>query len=121
MSTLQDDPRFIRFDTPYDGLRAMMRTLLTYYHKYGLDTVESIINRWAPPAENATDSYAYAVSLHMGVKRREVIDLTHKNTLTALAEAITMHENGKTPLAQALPRYWYDDSVYAAAATAALT
>ena len=121
MSTMQDDPRFIRFDKPGDGLRALMKTALTYYHKHGLDTVESIVNRWAPPVENKTDSYAYSVALHMGVKRREVIDLTERNTLIALAEAITIHENGHPAKGERIPKYWYDDSIYAEAATSALT
>jgi len=39
--SVQTDSEFVEFDDPVDGLRALMRLLLIYHVKYGLDTVES--------------------------------------------------------------------------------
>lgn len=93
----QFDPDFVEFETPEMGLRALMRVLLTYYRKYRLDTVESIINRFAPPHENATDGYIHHVARRLGVKRRAVIDLESPAVLLALAQGIVAHENGAAP------------------------
>lgn len=114
----QTDRDFITFTMPVYGLRALMKTLLTYHLKYGLDTVESIINRYAPPVENATDAYIYAVAKRMGVKRTGKIDLCAQNVLVALVQAIVLHENGKPPQGR-LPN-WYDASVYTQAAALVL-
>jgi len=113
----QQDTAFIQFDTPLAGLRALMKLLLIYYAKYGLDTVESLINRFAPPHENATDQYIYAVMRQLKVKRQEKIDLCKPATLTALARAIVQQENGT---AAAPDAEWYPASLYAEAAQLAL-
>lgn len=118
-STLQDDPSFIRFEDPLHGLRALMKLLLTYQEKYDLDTVESLINRFAPPVENATDNYIYCVSKALGVKRIDHIDLGVPDYLIRIAQAITAHENGECP-DKSLP-FWYPESVYESAAKMALT
>lgn len=114
----QEDESFVEFTEAVFGLRALMRLLLTYYLKYGLDTVESIINRFAPPYENATDHYIRSVSKRMGVDRRAVIDVAARQTLLSLARAIVLHENGRPP--QGRPPCWYDNGVYEAAANLAL-
>jgi hypothetical protein len=81
----QADADFAEFVSPLYGLRALMKTLLAYYHRHGLDTVLSIINRYAPPHENATDAYVHAVSKRLGVKRTERLNLAAKPVLVALA------------------------------------
>lgn len=116
--TAQLDPSFVEFATPVMGLRALMRVLLTYYLKFGLDTVESIINRWAPPHENATDHYIHHVARRLGVKRRQRINVTDKAILTGLAVAIARHENGAPPAEQ--PEGWYTQKTYDDAADKAL-
>lgn len=110
---VQADADFVEFVTPTDGLRALMKLLLTYQRKYGLDTVESIINRYAPPHENATDHYIYHVCKKLGVRRRDVISLENRALLTLLAKAIIRHENGPPP--KGLPPDWYSEDVFAAA------
>lgn len=116
MSTLQDDPRFIRFDDPKYGLRALMKILLTYFHKYNLNTVESIISKYAPPVENATDSYINAVASRINVQPKDPIHV--EKYLVPLAQAIVVHENGKCP-DPTLP-YWYPETTYREASTMAL-
>jgi hypothetical protein len=115
---VQADREFVEFDTPVSGIRALMVLLLTYYRKYQLDTVESILNRFAPPHENATDHYIWSVAKRLGVKRGQRLHLADRDTLVALAQAIVRHENGR-PHAPA--EEWYDVSLFRQAAQMALT
>lgn len=91
------DPRFIVFREAKWGIRALARVLITYQDRHGLDTVEGIINRWAPPGENKTGAYVAAVARRMGVGRTEKLDLQDYRTLRPLVEAIIHHENGVQP------------------------
>ncbi len=104
------DHEFVEFVSPVFGLRAIMKILLTYHYKYGLDTVQSIINRWAPPHENATDSYATHVARFLGVKRYDIIAVP--DMLVKLAQAITIHENGYPHHSHNMPKHWYPKTVY---------
>lgn len=115
-STLQDDPRFIRFEAASDGIRALMKILLTYTEKYKLGTVRGLINRWAPPNENDTSSYIDAVAKHLEVDYDTTISV--KQYLIPLAQAIIFHENGQ-PF-ENYPKYWYDDTIYQEAYKSAL-
>ena len=115
---LQDDSAFVSFIDATSGLRALMKTLLTYHMKYTLDTVESIINRWAPPHENPTDHYAHNVARLLKVQRQDRLDLTSKPLLVLLAKAIVWQENGQP--GEPLPAFWYGDDLYSLAADRAL-
>lgn len=88
------EPRFAVFDSPEYGFRALVKTLLTYQRKYGLLTVRSIINRWAPPSENNTNAYAAEVAKALGVDVTTVIRVDEPATAFQLAKAIARHENG---------------------------
>lgn len=61
------DKEFCEFQTMAFGFRAAFRTLITYYTKHDCKTLEKIINRWAPPYENNTQSYITQVKLKAGV------------------------------------------------------
>lgn len=113
----QRDLEFVEFQHPLYGLRALMRVLLTYYSRHGLDTVQSVINRWAPPHENATDNYAHAVAKSLGVDRFSSLKLSDRRILIRLAQAITLYENGTPPNGLG----WYEESLYIKAADLALT
>jgi len=114
----RSDPDFVEFTTPLYGLRALMKVLLTYYLKYGLDTVECVINRFAPPHENATDRYIYDVTKALRVKRTEKLSLASAPVLIALAAAIVMKENGRPP--PDMPADWYAPALYRQAASLVL-
>jgi hypothetical protein len=92
-----NDPRFATFDTPEAGIRALAKNLIAYNDKHGLNTVEGIINRWAPPGENKTSSYVQAVAKELGVKPGDVLNVRDPETLIRLTSAIIRHENGKQP------------------------
>ena len=56
------DPAFCEFTEMKYGYRAAFRLLMKYYRKYGLHSVQAIINRWAPPSDgNATNAYVKQV------------------------------------------------------------
>ena len=75
MSEEQTDPRFVTFESPEMGVRAMARTLNTYYTRYGLDDINGIVSRWAPPTENDTQAYIRFVSEKTGIPRNKTITL----------------------------------------------
>lgn len=86
-------PRFARFLEPKWGIRALMRTLITYHDRHGLNTVEGIINRWAPTVENDTSSYVRFVARRLNVGPSDKIDVYDYDTMISLANAIIFHEN----------------------------
>ncbi|WOT63232.1 structural protein [Pseudomonas aeruginosa] len=90
------EPRFARFDTAHNGIRALAKLLLNYRKVYGLRTVESLIARWAPSNENNTRAYATAVARAMGVPPQAGLHMD-QDTLAALVTAIIRHENGQQP------------------------
>ena len=57
---------FCHFQSIEWGLRAAFCLLRTYAVKYRLNSVKDIINRWAPPSENNTQSYIRHVCLLTG-------------------------------------------------------
>lgn len=93
----QTDNDFLVFSRPEYGIRALCRTLRTYQRKYGLRDVQSIINRFAPPIENDTQSYVHSVCLKLDVKPDTPIDLAEKGIMLNLLKAIIRHENGEQP------------------------
>lgn len=89
--------RFARFTAPEWGIRAIARVLITYQDKHDLKTVRSIIDRWAPPSENDTSSYAKSVAAKLKVSPDDAIDVYEYDTMRVLVEAIIQHENGVQP------------------------
>lgn len=102
------DGRFATFDTPEAGIRALAKTLITYQEKHGLNTVEGIVNRWAPPKENNTGAYVRAVADAIGLEPTTPLNLRDASTLQKLAGAIIHHENGAQPYPDAVLRSGVD-------------
>lgn len=92
--SLRTDKDFCQFASPVYGLRAIVKLIFTYHDKYGLDTIEGIINRYAPPNENNTIGYIVRVSEKLGIHPNEPIELTDK-ALVLLVRAICGVENGE--------------------------
>jgi hypothetical protein len=105
------DVRFVVFNTPHDGIRALAKLLLTYFNKYRHNTVQAIISRWAPQVENNTNAYVNHVSKALGVEPDSKIVLTNPDTLERIVTAIIVHENG---------RCLYDDATIVKAVDSAL-
>lgn len=95
------DDEFETFDSPENGIRAGVKIILTYRYKYGLDTIRSIINRWAPPSENNTSAYIDDVSDRVGLDANSALDLDDKELFGDLIQAIIHHEQGSQPYTDA--------------------
>lgn len=92
------DPRFIVFEAPIWGLRAIARVLRTY-RRQGHTTIRAIINRWAPPIENPTAAYIDAVAREVGIGPDVPVP---EERVQALMQAIVRFENGTQPYDPAL-------------------
>lgn len=91
------DDAFETFETPLVGIRALAKILLNYARRRQLNTVDEIIDRWAPPNENDTDAYVAAVALALQVEPTTVIEIEDLKILRPLVVAIIKHENGVQP------------------------
>jgi hypothetical protein len=92
------ETEFCVFISPIYGIRALAKLLKnSYYDRHNLYTVRAIIDRFAPPVENLTNSYISHVSDCLQVGADERIDLNDTLTLHSLVDAIIMHENGGNP------------------------
>nr|WP_305880531.1 structural protein [Vibrio cholerae] len=106
-----NDGRFIIFDSPVNGIRAMYRTLMTYRNKYvgelgiggaGFDSVGEIIRRWAPPVgsfngveyRQNTQAYINHVCKILNCSENDRLPL---DKYPELIKAIIKHENGLQP------------------------
>jgi hypothetical protein len=98
-------PRFARFDSPENGIRALAKLLINYRGKdgipgvgrKGIDTVRETISRWAPGVENDTESYITSVARAVGVEPNQPIEIRSRDVLLAVTNAIIKHENGGNP------------------------
>lgn len=98
-------PRFARFDSPENGIRALGKLLINYRGKdgmpgvggKGIDTALETVNRWAPSNENDTQAYASAVAKRLGVKPTDPINIKDPATLRGMVLSIIIHENGGNP------------------------
>lgn len=97
----QTDPDFFQFSDAKWGIRALARLAINYQDRHGLNTVEKIISRWAPPVENATSAYVAHVASRLGIAATEPIDVHDYRVLRPLVEAIITHENGCQPYSAA--------------------
>ncbi len=93
--------RFARFETAFDGLKAMARQLLRYFDGKTtgrrLQTISEIISTWAPGNENNTAAYIKRLSDMMGVSPNARLNLRDPSTMSALMGGIIHHENGRNP------------------------
>ncbi|MER1708678.1 structural protein [Proteus mirabilis] len=100
LSAQQTDKDFCQFVSPEYGIRAIYKLLQTYQKKYELNTVESIIDRYAPPNENDTTGYINRAAKDIGVSVNEPINVSSKPVAIALATAIVGVELGYQPYSQ---------------------
>jgi hypothetical protein len=99
------DPEFDTFISAAYGFRALVKIILNYKKKYGINTVRGIISRWAPPNENDTEGYIRFVSVMAGFGADQELPFDN-HTLFLLAKAISIKENGRRPESG---RPWFED------------
>lgn len=95
------EQRFARFNTPEEGIRALANQVSSYYNGTSraagyqkLQTLSSIISKWAPANENNTNQYIDNVSKYLGVSPTDKIDVSNPEVMTHLVRAIATKEGG---------------------------
>lgn len=100
--------RFARFETAYDGLKALSRQLMRYFEGKTtgkpLQTLNDIISTWAPGNENNTGAYIAQLSKMMGVAPDAILNLKDPQIMSSLMNGIIHHENGRNPYPSELVR-----------------
>ena len=86
------DPAFKQFVSIDWGYRAMFK-LLNNYISAGTDTIEEIINKYAPPVENNTNSYINTVVSRSGVSKNTKLYINDER-LIKIVSAMSFVENG---------------------------
>ena len=97
MAEVQNDRAFCQFKSLEYGWRAAFYLLTrTYYHKYRLYTIRTIIRRWAPASENNTEAYIQNVSKLTGILPDEPLGIPSEqpSRWMALGAAMAIQENG---------------------------
>lgn len=94
LRSVQTDREFFQFEEMKWGYRALFRTLQNYRRIHGCRTITDFITRWAPSSENNTLAYIKSVCFQLGVPSVYVPDVDDRETMCALAAAISKHENG---------------------------
>lgn len=91
--------RFCEFKDAASGIRAIARTLITYFDKRKaqdgspIDTVAEVVARWAPSFENSTSAYANHVAKLMSVDPDQILDIKSYDVMYGLVTGIIAHEN----------------------------
>lgn len=96
----QSDKAFEQFESMQYGVRAGLIILKKYMSGYNgltekFNTIEKIINRWAPPSENNTRSYIERVSKLSGIPSRQQISFSNRNYMVAIVDAMIRVECGQ--------------------------
>lgn len=97
---VQKDRAFEEFQTMQFGIRAgfiILRKYITGYN--GLcakrNTITKIIQRWAPPSENATQNYIDFVAKDMGISPHQTIAFGNRSLMVSLVYAMIFVECGQ--------------------------
>lgn len=97
---VQKDRAFEEFETIQFGIRAGFIILRKYITGYGglcakRNTITEIIQRWAPPSENATQKYIDFVAKDMGISPDQTIAFGNRSLMVKLVDAMIFVECGQ--------------------------
>lgn len=87
------DAEFEQFDTPEHGIRAMAKIILTYYHN-GINTIDGVVTKWAPPSENPTAAYIENVCSRCGYQATAKLMFTSLDDLAPVIMGMIDQEQG---------------------------
>lgn len=87
------DRAFKQFQSMAYGYRAAF-VILGSYLACGKNTIEKIVRSWAPPTENATESYIAHVAQNSGVARNKVLTANSGGDYRKIVAAMSRCENG---------------------------
>ena len=90
--SVKEGGRFIEFDSPEMGLRAIFRDLRTKLNskELGYGDVDKIISKFAPKNENETAIYSARIKKAIGSNK-----LTNKNLMAAVKEMVAIESDDK--------------------------
>lgn len=105
---LKPERGFCRFKTLYHGYRAAIR-ILQRYQLNGLNTVDKIINRWAPSSDgNDTKSYILFIKGELNLNNKPDYVINYGDyfellqAMTRIEQGFPLAEKDKTELVKAL-------------------
>jgi hypothetical protein len=84
---------FQTYATPEEGLAAIDKNLQSYGKK-GVNTLEGVISRWAPPNENDTPALIANASKRLGLDPKQPLDMENPAVRQAVGTAIMLQEHG---------------------------
>lgn len=90
---ISSDASFKQFTTIAYGYRALFMLLAHYIIQDGRNTIEKIMETYAPESENNTDGYIATVVKQSGVKRDEVLTDKSGIKLIKIVGAMSSVEN----------------------------
>ncbi len=82
------------FATPMDGIRAGVKVIQCYDKKYGINTVEGIISRFAAAEDSTRSAYISNVCKAVGVAPDEKLDVKNPEVMQKLITAMIKQEIG---------------------------
>ena len=88
------DPAFEEFVSMAYGIRAAFVILRRYIRRYHRDTIQQIIQTWAPVTENATQKYIDCVCHRTGLRPDVAIAYEDRETMCKLVQAMAFVECG---------------------------
>ena len=100
------DPKFKQFENMAWGFRAIFVLLDTYRRKYGLNTLQQMINRYAPPCENDTTGYVGFITSRTRIADMSTVDTRNEKQMIPLVTAIARMENGAEPDPDDVRKVW---------------
>lgn len=89
------DNEFEQFTRMEYGVRAGFLLIKRYIERYHLNTIELIVNRWAPPSENKTYAYIASVGRLSGIRTDKILRFYDKVEMVSLVDAMIVVECGQ--------------------------
>lgn len=89
------DKDFKQFFDVKHGWKGAYNLLRASYIAKGQNTIETIVNKWAPPNENNTIVYIQRVEATTGINRKSIINKDDKPKIAKILAAMATVETGK--------------------------
>lgn len=99
------DKAFKQFESMAWGYRAMF-VLLHTYRKRGLITIRKMINTYAPPVENHTDTYIDTVAKRSAISADATLDTLSEAQMCPIVAAMSFVENGEKAVEEDVKKGW---------------
>ena len=100
------DKEFKQFVSMTYGYRAMFVLLDSYARRYGLRTIRTMLNRYAPPEENFTQGYIRFVANNSGIGADELVDTRSARDMIPIVMAMSEIENGTPAILSDVEQGW---------------